>query len=161
MDWWISDGEIIGPAIAGINPSNFEIVAGPEAASRDQVYYNLGQIFIKPDRPSDRHIWLQNEWQLLTTQSPSAIDWVGMLNSLRGSTIFGKIYQASTEDLRVNTAYTLLTSTLVSTHNLEDFEWAIEELRTGMLNTSIGDFTSDDVNWINSQLESYGFTIVL
>ncbi len=163
MDWWVdsASGEVVGVAIEGINPGNFEIVQGPEAASRDEVYFAEGQIQRKPERPSDRHSWINNEWQLPPNPPITERDWDGLFKALQNSSVFGKIYASATENLRSNAAYTLLFSTLTTTHNYEKFVWAIAELREGMKLASTGDFSQVDIDWINSVFSECGFDLQL
>lgn len=158
--WWISSGEVVGPAILGIGvPDNFEEVEGPEARDRDLLYVDGQTIKLKPERPSPSHVWsvTQKTWIEQSLPAPGlAIDWTGFLAALRNTPVFARIYSASTQSLRANSAYTLLTSTLTTTHNLDDFQWAIAELREGMT-TSTGDFSNEEIEWINQKLDLFGF----
>lgn len=107
------------------------------------------------DRPSLDHVWRDGDWRLELTP-----DWEGLINDLRGTEVFSRVYGAAASTIEANTAYTLLMDTLTKTHNLTDLEFAIGALRQAMTGT-VGDFTPEQIVWINGKLSDRGFVLRL
>ena len=106
-----------------------EIVPGWEEISEDDIEYQA---------------WVN-------TPPPQPPNWEGLLNSLRGTAIFHKILTGSPN------YFSVLNVALTSTRNLEDFIWALEEIRPSM----VDDFTPEEITQINSWLEQSNFTLRL
>jgi hypothetical protein len=115
------------------------------------------------DRPSSQHIWNVDQWQLQLKP-----DWTGLMDDLRGSAVYTKIWIAAREaeagtiaalkkTVKANTALTLLQDSF-KTENLDDLQFAIATLRDDLSAISlIGDFNSEELDWINGLLESHQF----
>lgn len=178
MFWWISDTEVVGPAVEGVAPGNFEVIEGPDATSREDVYYADRQVLLRPDRPSERHTWnpANHQWELpaiLPVVVPQEKDWKGLEEDFRGSAIYAKVYTATIQPdantiaaliktQRAASAHTLLLSALTSTKSEADLLFAITELRGAMASiTNVGDFTAEQVAFINERLELRGFDLRL
>lgn len=115
------------------------------------------------DRPSSQHIWIGDQWQLQLRP-----DWAGLMDSLRGSAVYTKIWIAAREaeagtvaalkkTVKANTALTLLQDSF-KTENLQDLEFSIATLREDLSAIgSVGDFNSEEMDWINGLLETHQF----
>lgn len=115
------------------------------------------------DRPSPAHIWDGEQWQIQLKP-----DWVGLMGSLRGSAVYTKIWVAARESeantvaalkktVKANTALTLLQDSFKS-ESLQDLEFAIATLREDLSAISTaGDFSAEELAWINRLLETYQF----
>lgn len=105
--------------------------------------------------------WVNDEWvegmlnppfHSAESQNP---DWIGLLNEVRATPVFAKVYAASKLSLPVNVAYTLLLSTLTSHEpHINDLTFALHDLKANMLNLS-----ASDIKFINQVLEKYHFPI--
>lgn len=104
--------------------------------------------------------WVSGEWvegheKPDIDPPPSAPDWVGLLSEVRGTPIFAKVYAASKLSLPIQSAYTLLLSTLTSTEpHINDLAFALQDLKANMLNLN-----ADDIKFINQTLAKYHFPI--
>lgn len=104
------------------------------------------------------------EWATLDLKDETPIatslpepNWVGLLNDLRATPVFGKVYVASKNNLSVNVAYTLLLSTLTATEpNINDLIFALHDLKANM-----PELETDDIEFINQVLAKYHFPIFL
>lgn len=115
------------------------------------------------DRPSPQHVWIGSDWQLQLKP-----DWAGLMNSLRGSAVYIKIWIAAREaeattiaalkkTVKTNTSLTLLQDSF-KTESLDDLQFAIATLREDLSAiASIGDFNAEELDWINSLLETHQF----
>ena len=102
---------------------------------------------------------------------PPAPDWAGLLNDLRATPVFGKVYTASKNNLAINVAYTLLLSTLTATEpNINDLAFALKDLKANMqpnitasnasLTANIQQYlTAEDLNFINGLLSKHYFPV--
>jgi len=140
-------------------------------------YLNNGQPYtgdrIHPDDleiaacPSPQHRWNGEAWEL----EPRP-DWEGLMNDIRGTEVYAKVYTAANDPeantiaalkktIQANTAFTLLQDTFKS-QNLQDLQFAITTLRALMADIStVGDFTTEQLQWINQKLSDRGFPIQL
>ena len=82
---------------------------------------------------------------------PVPLNWSGLLNHLRGTAIFGKTLTGNPN------YFSVLNSALTSTNNLQDFEWALTQIRP----TMAADFTGAEIAQINTWLEECGFDLRL
>jgi hypothetical protein len=181
MLFLIYDGQLSGTTIATDSlPEGFEAVEGPDLPL-ERVYWDGSQVQAKPTQPSSLHYWdgVSHQWQLpepvsLAIATPSSPeDWDGLTNALRNTAVFAKVYGAATQPeastiaaltktLKANTAYTLLMDTLSKTHHSGDLQFAIAQLREVMATiAAIGDFTPEELAWLNQHLKSNGFEIRL
>jgi hypothetical protein len=81
-------------------------------------------------------------------------DWQALVSRLRGSVVFGKVYESAKADLFLNTAFTFLTTTLFSSSpDFNDFMFAIHDVVQIMAQR----FTSEDIAFINDVLFKCGF----
>jgi hypothetical protein len=131
--WWIESGQIIGLAIEGIDaPSNFQEVEGEDADDREAVYFDGTTVLLKPERPSDHHYWNDDaqEWIEATSaiEPTNEPDWVGLVDWLRGSLYFERVYGASKLTAGANTAATLLLMTINQSRNLQDLAFVLPDL---------------------------------
>ena len=106
-----------------------------------------------------------------TPSPPPAPNWVGLLNDLRATSVFGKVYTASKNNLAINVAYTLLLSTLTATEpNLNDLAFALKDLKANMqpnvtassasLTANMQQYlTTEDLKFINGLLTKHYFPI--
>lgn len=84
-------------------------------------------------------------------------DWTGLLDEVRGTPTFAKVYTSSKDSLPVNVAYTLLLATLTSNNpHINDLAFALYDLKANMLN-----LTSKDIEFINQVLAKYHFPLTL
>ncbi|PZV16126.1 MAG: hypothetical protein DCF22_06015 [Leptolyngbya sp.] len=116
-----------------------------------------------PDKPSPQHVWDGSEWQYQLKPN-----WAGLMDSLRGSAVYAKIWTAAREPeastvaalkktVKANTALTLLQDSFKS-ESMDDLQFAIATLREDLSAiASVGDFTSKELIWINSLLETHQF----
>ncbi len=81
-------------------------------------------------------------------------DWQALVNRLRGSVIFGKVYESAKVDSYLNTAFTFLITTLFSSSpDFNDFVFAIHDV----VQTMAARFTSEDLQFVNQALFDCGF----
>lgn len=147
------------------NPRNeiagFEIVEGPDLPI-ELLYFDGSRIQVKPEPPSELHFWQNNQWRLPEPSVAVRENWDGLVIALRGSSFWGKVYTAAGRTLKANVAWTLLYGTLTKTHNLQDLNFAIVEIREAMRGiTGIGDFTTEEITALNQLLDDNGFTLRL
>lgn len=118
------------------------------------------------ERPSPNHQWVNGAWVSVVAQN-----WEGLMISLRGTPIYAKLYVASTQPdsdtvaaltktIQANTALTLLQDS-IKFQSLTDMEFAIAQLRSVLASTTLGDFSPEEIDWINTQLSSNGFPLQL
>jgi hypothetical protein len=137
MKYLIIDGEVVGRVGEGEEPmGQATLEPGPYAADISQLYFDAGEVKLKPEPPGPDAWWDRDakgwrEPQPLP-EVPLAPDWDGFAAALRGGPTWAKFYAAGTKDLRCNLAGTLLLTTLTSGHNLADLEFAIAELLAAM-----------------------------
>jgi hypothetical protein len=86
-------------------------------------------------------------------------DWDDLLSSLRGSTLFSRAYAGGDESLAVQNAFTLIQVSLASSRNLSDLTFAFNRLRDALKNTSVGDFTTEELQSIASLLTESNFSL--
>lgn len=171
----VANGQIMGDSSTQVDalPDGWQCIEGPELADP---YFDGEAIQPKPAQPSQQHRWNleTHQWELPAMPTPVIVeDWKGLENDLRGSDVYAKLYTAITQPetntiaaltkmMRANAAYTLLMTTITTTHALPDFYFAITELRTvlGTIST-IGDFSSEQIAFINQKLEDRGFSLRL
>lgn len=160
--FFLQNGQIVGTtddpniAIAG-----FEIAEGVDLPV-EQLYWNGSEICPKPERPSPLHVWERLEWILPFVATLERENWDGLVSSLRGTAVWAKVYTAASRTLKANVSWTLLYGTLTRTHNLQDLQFAIAEIREAMAGISaIGDFTSEEIEQINQILMLNGFELEL
>ena len=155
MQWLISENQIVGIPDPNITyPSGFEVVEGVEAIDRSLVYFNGTAVVFKPEKPSPGAVWnpVDNEW--IEPESPPVLpNWAGLENELRGSDVWLKAFTAADETVKAQNRFTLLMSTIATTHNLNDLKFAFNGLRQAMAEIpSVGDFTESELNWIGEIL---------
>lgn len=102
--------------------------------------------------------WVGGEWVEGQTNPPEenkTPDWVGLLEYVRATPVFAKVYAASKDSLPVNVAYTLLLATLTSTSpHINDLAFALHDLKANMVGLDTG-----DIEFINLVLAKYHFPI--
>jgi hypothetical protein len=86
-------------------------------------------------------------------------DWDKLLSSLRGSALFSRAYAGGDESLAVQNAFTLIQVSLSSSRNLDDLTFAFNRLRDALKNTSVGDFTTEELQAIASLLTESNFSL--
>lgn len=130
----LTDNKITGYAIA---PPSSELEEWQEVEDSDpelQAYLNA------PLLP------IQNE------------NWQGLENSLRGSTVWSRAFDAAMRSVAANACMTLLMNSLTSTHFLPDFRFAIKTLRQVMVNqAALADFNEAEIAFIAQTLQDNGF----
>lgn len=162
MFYLIADGQIIGTANTseGLPCEWVEADLGPDTHA---LYLDSGVVKRKPDRPSDLHTWDSDflEWRAVDSATSALTqngpDWDGLISDLRGSAIWVKVFQAASTNLAANAAWTLIQSTLTSTRHIEDLQFGISQLRSGMDT----DFTKTEVKALNKIFSDRNFAIVL
>ena len=177
MHYFISEsGEIVGTTDdPTVELAGHTVHDGPDAPP-DALYFDGEKVAFKPDRPGENCFWSVPDRAWVCPEPPAEIvvtDWDGLVNSLRGTAVFAKIYVAATQPetntiaaltktLKANTGYTLLMDTLTKTHNLQDLQFALGQLRAALGSIStVGDFTADEIAWINERLVAHHFPIQL
>lgn len=123
---------------------------------------------IIPDDPGNFD-WVQyQQWLEIEGNTPDPSDvplqpanWQGLENMLRASAIWQKAFEVSMLSLPAQSATTLLLSTITSTRNLQDLEFAIGFLRQQMQALPVGDFTTQEITLMNQALEANGFSLRL
>lgn len=106
--------------------------------------------------------WLETEGNTPDPiDTPQLVNWQGLENSLRASPIWQKCFEVSMLSLPAQSATTLLLSTITSTRNLQDLEFAIGFLRQQMQTLPVGDFTTQEITLMNQALEANGFSLRL
>lgn len=85
---------------------------------------------------------------------PAPPNWIGVLSQVRGTVLFQKTYGLSKSSLSVQTAFTLLISTLnAAAPNLNDFRFSLNDLKTEMGSN----LTQADIAEMNSILSANNF----
>jgi hypothetical protein len=99
--------------------------------------------------------------QILASNAAPTItlpNWRNLLNQVRGSAIFGKIYEAAKKSTQVQAAYTLILDTLTAVEpSTQDLFFGLSELHSAMGSSLI----ADDLNTINSLLKTNSFDFQL
>lgn len=113
--------------------------------------------------PSSQHTWDGSGW--IVDLKP---DWVALTNDFAGSAVFAKIWVAADgtdattiaalkKAMNAGKAFALIQTSL-QTQRLPDLEFAIASLRQNLSEiASIGDFTAEELDWINGLLETHQF----
>jgi len=85
-------------------------------------------------------------------------DWNRLTELLRGSALWNKAFTASMQSVAANAAFTLLLTTLTSTHAIVDFSFAVRTLRQ-ILQSDPGltDFSDNDLDSFKNMLSECGF----
>lgn len=93
------------------------------------------------------------------TQNPPTPppNWNNLVNSVRSTPVFGKVYMASKTDTQINTAFTLLLSALTNSHNMNDLIFALTDLKSAMGVM----FVQTDIDFINQSLSSNHFPFTI
>jgi hypothetical protein len=162
--FWINNEEIAGYSETWVEPelypSGFALVEGLDLPI-GRLFWNGAAIVQKPEQPSPEHFWNHesNAWEIVVIPIPEPLpDWQGLTSQLRGSAAWGRAYTSSERTLKANSAFTLLLTTLTSTHAVEDLVWAIAKLREAMVAiAAIGDFTTEELAGIAQALQTHGF----
>lgn len=101
--------------------------------------------------------WVEGHVDPGKTALPLNPDWVGLLEEVRATPVFAKVYAASKDSLPVNVAWTLLLSTLMSNNpHINDLAFALHDLKANMPALDRG-----DIEFINQVLAKYYFPIAL
>lgn len=118
--------------------------------------------------------WKKLDWRdrTPTPPPPPEPNWAGLLNDLRATPVFGKVYTASKNNLAINVAYTLLLSTLTATEpNINDLAFALKDLKANMQSSTtattvsltasayLQQLTTEDLKFINGLLSKHYFPI--
>lgn len=162
MLYYVSENQVVG-ANADPNsiPNGWTVAEGADDLSPEQCYFDGEMVRQKPDRPSPEHFWSEQEkaWVAPVIPEPTIVlNWTGLVAGLRGSMVWGKVFEASTRTLKAQSAFTLLYGTLTAVHNLDDLRLAIALIREAMRGIgAIGDFTADELAWIGDRLEECNF----
>ncbi|MGG6295311.1 hypothetical protein ACQ4M4_13050 [Leptolyngbya sp. AN02str] len=94
--------------------------------------------------------------------SPETVEknWDGIENDLRGSAVFSRIYSAAyiSPGVGVN-LYVILNG--LRAQNLEDLVFGFSQARLAMSETAVGDFDSDQLQWLRDRLAANGFDVNL
>jgi hypothetical protein len=127
----------------------------------ESLYFSDGEVKPIPPRPEGDYRWNGSEWAeipaiALTPPTPIGPDWGGILSDLRGSELWQKTFEAASSSIAVNAAWTVLQSSLVSTHHAGDLEFSIGALRAAMRDAG-GDFSRTEVRALNKILADRGF----
>jgi hypothetical protein len=161
---WINNEAIAGYSETWIEPelcpSGFTLVEGLDLPI-SSLFWNGTAIVQKPEQPSPEHFWNHesNAWEIVVIPIPEPLpDWQGLTSQLRGSAAWGRAYASSEKTLKANSAFTLLLTTLTSTHAVEDLVWAIARLREAMQAiAAIGDFSPEELEFLRSALDANHF----
>jgi hypothetical protein len=161
MIYLIDGTEIIGTANTSEGLPNTWVEADM-GTDLSKLYLENGEIYHKPDRPSNFHHWdsSKNIWAIAIAHGDSVVvqeDWDGLISDLRGSDIWAKTFQAACNSLAENAAWTLIQNTLTSTRHPSDLEFSIAALRGAMQ----PDFSKAEIKKLNTLLKNRGFSIVL
>lgn len=84
-------------------------------------------------------------------------NWEALTNTLRQSSAWARVYGASTISLACNTAFTLLLTTLTKTNNLDDLRFSLVQLRASLVETPLGDFNEEEIEFLKSSADYAGF----
>jgi len=110
-------------------------IATYEGAMRiADLYWDGEEIQEKPPQPSPNHYWSDGDraWiepePIDAIESPLEPDWNGLVNWLRGSLYFERVYGASKLTAGANTAATLLLMTINQSRNLQDLAFVLPDL---------------------------------
>lgn len=131
--FYVKAGEIVGAGDIGENlPDDVGAIAnsfGPGIDPNDY-YVSDGSIQPKPDRPSPYHVWIEGGWTLPEVGDLSAIvnPWDSLVNRVRGSEVWDAAFTASFKSLRAQSAWSVLLSSLTSTHNIDDLAFGLNAL---------------------------------
>lgn len=102
--------------------------------------------------------WVGGEWvegQTNPQEEDKTPDWVGLLEYVRATPVFAKVYAASKNSLPINVAWTLLLATLTSTNpHINDLAFALYDLKANM-----SELDAKDIEFINQVLAKYHFPI--
>lgn len=101
------------------------------------------------NRPSANHVWNGKEWQ-----EESLPNWDGILDDVRGSALFNKVYAASQTNPAIQSDYMLLTATLMSrSPAVADLQFALNQIKSklGVM------LTFANIQQINDLLKKYNF----
>jgi hypothetical protein len=79
-------------------------------------------------------------------------NWQGLIDSLRASSIWTKVFSMACVNLQVNALFTVLYGSLISSHNLSDLAFSINSIRQIMIAAS-ADFTPTELENLRSILE--------
>lgn len=108
----------------------------------------------------DGEKWINGEWiegETNPQEEDKTPDWVGLLEEVRATPVFAKVYAVSKDSLPVNVAYTLLLATLTSSSpHINDLAFALQDLKANM-----SQLDGDDIEFINQVLAKYHLSVTL
>ncbi|MBE9178657.1 hypothetical protein IQ268_08805 [Oculatella sp. LEGE 06141] len=161
MWYFIADNQVVSPPMdtkPEVLPVGFALAEGEELEPAE-AYFDGTAVVAKPPQPSSLHYWNESSWELPPLPVPMPLqNWDGLVEDLRRSMPWAKVYEGAGRTLKANKAFTLLYGTLTTTHHLSDFATAIADVRDGLRGIAgIGDFTAEELEWLRSRLEIHGF----
>lgn len=177
MFFLISNDEIVGTSDTALVqlPEDWQCVEGMDAPP-EMVFFADGEILERPEKPDPSCFW-DVEQKVWRSPDPLPIiktqDWKGLEEDFRGSAIYAKVYFAGkypeantiaalTKTQGAAQAGNLLTASLTATHSVDDLMFAISEVRSALTSiNSIGDFTAEQMAFINERLIVRGFDFQL
>lgn len=142
---------------------SYKAYPGPEKPI-DALYFDGEIVQEKPLRPSSRHFWdtKEHQWQELEIRPTGLFltNWDGLLQAIEALPAWDKTVSASEESLKVNTAFTLFMSLILSIKDTARLEPAFQRLRSALAEIS-EDFTEEEIGAINKALSDNNFGIQL
>lgn len=85
-------------------------------------------------------------------------NWAGLESELRNSPVWARAFDAASRSVRANAAFTLVLTTLTTTHSLTDLRFGWEQLRACMREqASLSDFGVEELEFVRQALERCNF----
>lgn len=101
----------------------------------------------------DSSRWVEGMYDALALQTAEpTTNWRKLQDTLRGSIAFGRAMATSNTN-----AWALLLFALGTSHSVDDLNFAIAQVRSGMSS----DFTAEEIEFINTALSDSGFDLRL
>jgi hypothetical protein len=92
----------------------------------------------------------------INTLSYSLPNWEGLLDTLRSTSMWTKVFSMACANLQVNALFTVLYGALISSHNMSDLAFSINAIRQIMIAAS-ADFNQKELDMLRQVLEGNNF----
>ena len=154
-----ADQQIVGKGASQEScPSNLALIESELNHPIQAVYFKNGTIHLKPSQPSPSHYWdyVTQSWVEPPTIITPNLNWNGLQASLRGSDFFNKAWMAAGECTRCNRNLMQIQMALSSTHNLQDFVFAFNSMRSDITALAQAGTVPDFLDFTQSELDTLG-----
>jgi hypothetical protein len=160
--YWITGDQLAGSSETAIPEANWPqgetLVEGPDH-DYSELYWTGDTVAIRPQRPDGNYVWNLTEWVEVIIPAPEPTpNWIGLESALRNSAAWAHAYDQAEETVKANAAFTLLLTSLTSTHNENDLRFAWLRLRELMqTQQTLTDFSAEQLLFVTEALSDNGF----